>query len=686
MIAMSAIEPPNRAKDHPLHPDDSSDGITKPHVAASDQEVEKRDSAGTVQEQPLRRYWVRPLVAVLVPSIVTAYYGVIWVYLIHGTVYDEVVNYRTFSGSLIFYSWFIIGVFGLSWSKYGLVGVEASMLRTRFWSAPNLVALLKHSNGTWSSPSGWLNAIIERQCSRLWGLLTFISFLPYIALPLSGLVFEIADGYIKTSDPASVVGRNESTFNQVYPTEAQGANLAKMSWQLGPTLDLPGFGVIYTNESVDRSEHPNLGELPNTFPLNGSIPDLFLAPQADRPVSGEAWGLRIKYDCSTVRSTSQLTVLRKKTASTIVSTECPSGTDTSLNCIELEGPSKDKIGLFHITQFNIWGYYEMAVGNTSMTRWDRNHPDFDAEEGETSRVLEYLAWQYRVNPDLSDDKFPFDNTTWPSIEGLGNLFVKSDGNYAENQSLLDLYDDLVATPGKNLTTDIRKVLGFNGDEDRSGSTIILDVAVPAGVRCVTSSGLGFAELDGLTSTFRNFRRADPKVHAYVPVGTFGLNAESMMWGQYYQHFASSGLSDRRPAEISPRYPAFLDPESLLRSVNLAYAMDAYDLMYGRSTGYKMWWDSPSLTSSREGKILAVASLIENDGVGYFVLGLFILWAALSAGLSLFYGFRRRPADRLDGYTILRKGADLSEELKGNEEFMSGKPVKDSKTLKAFPGS
>lgn len=74
---------------------------------------------------------VRPLVAVLVPSIATAYYGVIWVYLIHSTVYDDVVNYSTFSGSVIFYSWFTIGVFGLSWSKHGLVGVEASTLRTR---------------------------------------------------------------------------------------------------------------------------------------------------------------------------------------------------------------------------------------------------------------------------------------------------------------------------------------------------------------------------------------------------------------------------------------------------------------------------------------------------------------------------------------------------------------------------
>lgn len=94
--------------------DDSSDGVTtaKPLLATVDNhEVEKRDAAaGAAQEQPGRRFWIRPLVLILIPIIITVYYGVIWVALVQNVKNDEAAKYRHYSGSLIFYSWFIIGV------------------------------------------------------------------------------------------------------------------------------------------------------------------------------------------------------------------------------------------------------------------------------------------------------------------------------------------------------------------------------------------------------------------------------------------------------------------------------------------------------------------------------------------------------------------------------------------------
>lgn len=681
-IAMSAaVEAPNPAKEHLLHRDDSSDGVSKPQVAATSQETRKNDSVGTVKEPPLRRYWVRPLVAILVPSIVSAYYGVIWIHLIQGVVHDEVVGYRTFSGSLIFYSWFIIGVFGLSWSKYGLVGVEASMLRTRFWSAPNLVALLMHSNSTWSSPSGWLKAIMERQFYRLWSLLTFISFLPFIALPLSGLVFEISDGYVKTSDSPSVQGRNEATFNMKYH-EATDPQPALMTWQLGPVLNLPGMGVIYTNQTVDRSSHSDFAELPNTFPLTESIPDLFLAPQADRPVSGEAWGLRIKYDCSTAQSASQLKILSEKPASWI-----PKG--CSRKCSFLSTPSGNTITFGEVNKYNVRAYFEVGVTSlppgTTM-RYNGSHPDYEADEGNTSLVFEYAAWQYRTDL-LGEVDLPFDTNVGPTVQGMGSPIIQSNnGSYILNTTFFTLTEDVPEGVEKDNRTTYGSEPTLLETVTNSHRVPIVDVAGPIAVRCVVSSGLGIAELDGMTSTFRNYRRSDPVENVSFNVDRFGFTAKGMLDGEFYQHYISSGLPGKQPGNHSPRYLQFLDSDSLLRSVSLAYAMDAFDLMYGVSSGYKAEWPHPTLTSSREGKILTVASLIQGDGVGYFVLALLILWAALSAGLSLFYGFRRRPADRLDGYTMLRKGADLSEELKENEEFMSGKPVQHSRTLKSLPGS
>ncbi|KAG9252359.1 uncharacterized protein F5Z01DRAFT_675847 [Emericellopsis atlantica] len=107
----------NLPKEPRVQQDASSHTISssKPQPTANQQEVEKRRPLdnGMVPEQPPRLYWVRALVLIFVPSIVTAYYGVIWVQLVQNSVHDEAAKYRSYSGSLIFYSWFLIGVFGL---------------------------------------------------------------------------------------------------------------------------------------------------------------------------------------------------------------------------------------------------------------------------------------------------------------------------------------------------------------------------------------------------------------------------------------------------------------------------------------------------------------------------------------------------------------------------------------------
>ena len=220
---------------------------------------------------------------------------------------------------------------------------------------------------------------------------------------------------------------------------------------------------------------------------------------------------------------------------------------------------------------------------------------------------------------------------------------------------------------------------------------LLDAAPPIGIRCVTSSDIGTAELDGITSTFHNFHRVSPNASS-VPINhgalRFGWTANNILAAQFSQHYLSSGMPGIKPTKDEDylRYESFIDTDSLMRSINLAYALDASNLMFGVTSSFKKEWTETGLTSSRKGKILSVASLIPGSEVGYLVLGLFCLWAALSAWLGLWYGFGRRPVDRLDGYTMLRKGADMAGELKENEEFMSGKPYRNSGTLAALPGS
>ncbi|KAL5345940.1 hypothetical protein ACLOAV_008970 [Pseudogymnoascus australis] len=699
---MLSSEAPNPVKGHLVHLQDSSDAIStaKPqHAAADEQELEKPHSPGTVPEQPPRLYWLRPLVLIFIPSIITIYFAVIWVHLLQNSPRDDAVNYRTFSGSLIFYSWFLIGVFGLSWAKFGLVGVEASMLRLPFWGAPNLVALLMHSNGTWSSPSGWLNAVAHREFHRLWCLLTFISILPFIALPLSGLVFEISDGYIKTSDTPSVVGRNKTTFNERYDAITGNAPLAapaEEAWLTGASPVIPGLGIIFSGESINRSEHSVFDNLPNSLPLTESIPDLFLAPQADKPVSGQAWGLRFKYDCSIVRSASQFTILSQKAASAVSNVAVPGRVD-------LQTPSGDAIALgykvlgargrVNSINPNVLAYFEIGTSGSQgdSLKYDGDHPGFEADEGKGSLVVEYVVWQHRHNP-LNGDIEPsltFNSTVGPSVEGVGSPIVKtSNGTYTLNSNFFALKGDLSSSASSinandpfNLTTMLR---GSSAGE-------VLDAAPPIGVRCVSSSDIGTAELDGVTSTFHDFQRSSPNGSStlgFKGALRFGWTANNTLGADPSQHYISGGLPGLKPGKFETvlRYESFIDTDSLLRSINLAHALDASNLMYDITSGFKEEWTATGLTSSREGKILSIASLIPGSEVGYFVLALFCLWAALSAGLGLWYGFQRRPADKLDGYTMLRKGADMAGELKENDEFMSGKPYHDGSTLAALPGN
>lgn len=697
-MSSPTIKTENPAREHLLPQDDSSGtDAAKPRLQTDDQHV----PAEAAPEPPPQHFRLRALVAISIPAIVTAYYAVIWVHLVQNTPIDETVKYSTYSASLIFYSWFIIGVFALSWSKFGLVGVEAAMLlRSRFWAAPDMVAMVMHSNGTWSGPSGWYAAVRGRRFYRLWSLLALLSFLPFVAVPLSGLVFEISDGFVKTSGAANVKGRNSTTFNERFDDQTLVSRPADQAWKIATPPTIPGFGVIYTNGSVDRSEHPEFEKLPNALPLSSSIADLFLAPQAENPVAGTAWGMRVKYDCSIVKSVSEFTVLSQKPESSIMDPRYANY--RKRHGINVLTPSGDNIFLWNTTigedgandyyKYNVQAYFEVGFSGpvNGSRNYQEDYPDYEAGEGDKSLVLEYAAWQYRTaNNEYKDDELPFNNTVAPFIQDMGTPFTRSDnGTFHVNTTFFTMKGDLVqGVPNDEPSTNSSALVALYASHDSYSR--VIDVANPIGVRCVASSGLGTADLDGVTSTFRNYKRSEPFVNGTYTYGPerFGYATQwTLRDSEFYQHYVSGGLPGVQPNGNTNRYPQFVDGLSLLRSANLAYALEAFDLMYGVASGFAREWAEPGLTSSRKGKILTVASLIPGAGVGYFVLVLFCVWAAGSAGLAVWYGFRRRPAERVGGEVMLRKGADMAEEIRGDARFMGGESIYESKMLAALQGS
>jgi hypothetical protein len=78
------------------------------------------------------------------------------------------------------------------------------MLQRPFWHAKNAMVLTMHGGHSWSGPAGWekcLRRLFGRRhiAGRLWYLLSTLSLLATVALPLSGLSVELFDGYLSRS-------------------------------------------------------------------------------------------------------------------------------------------------------------------------------------------------------------------------------------------------------------------------------------------------------------------------------------------------------------------------------------------------------------------------------------------------------------------------------------------------------
>src|SRR4051812_43050934 len=73
--------------------------------------------------RPLQRYYMRGILAILCPIVITVYWYIVWfVYLIPQNPGSPILfGHR--GAIYVFYSWFLIGIFGLGIAQYGLVGI-----------------------------------------------------------------------------------------------------------------------------------------------------------------------------------------------------------------------------------------------------------------------------------------------------------------------------------------------------------------------------------------------------------------------------------------------------------------------------------------------------------------------------------------------------------------------------------
>jgi hypothetical protein len=627
----------------------------------------------------LQRFYVRTLAGVFGPFVIGAYFIAIWrIYILPAEKAEGPLTFGKHGAMWIFYSWFATGVVGLNLSLYILKGVEGAMLMEPLWNVGDANRLMLHADTTWSGPGGWIktakwsrrpaSGMTCRVPSGLWLILAFPSILIFIAWPLSGLTMEISQGYrhAYAHTNTSMVGFNYDSFNERALNDALSD--AAFLWRAGVDARVPGAGIVYTPEDYDRSQNKFLNKVPAVLPDNDGIPEIFLAAQADNPIEGSMWGLRLQYNCSIIEQVQDFRILGK-----VNRTSSP-----SLPVLQ-SYPSQYVQNQEYVVHNNLmvdryWLGNLDAVAEFAVEFWPNNSTrqrlplplqqrNFFCYVNEDKEITGEYPGMYQNNT--------FEVALWQHLhDGVAFKDISIKPNLSVDHNITDYYGTYVT----------QRPPDFSKVDSIIDETPIRMTAI--GVQCNASSNVGRADINGVKSSFSNFQRTDtpmpkiwnrcaPRFRSLVPndmLSSFGtginriqaLFQASPAPPPYYGTFDGTDKSNSTQKYRVFLQPGYLQAEELRQSLLRAYAAFAIQLMYngGRAVttlnGSQITFTNPNATEFTYGTVI-------KPGVmpAIVPLSFFCLWALITSTLSLVYGFRRRWAETLDGHTMFRLGAEIA---------------------------
>ncbi|KLJ10548.1 hypothetical protein EMPG_14068 [Blastomyces silverae] len=668
----------------------------------------------------LRRFWPRTVISIVVPPLVTGYYTFLVLYYLKPQ--DEDTNplrVGPAGANFAFWSWFLIGIFGLNLSKYGLIGTEAGMLMyNRSLGPKDALQLMMHADRTWSGPSGWLKILRKSMFlwkkdgrssqntqghapSRLWFVLLFLSALPLAALPISGLCMESGDGYIvRKSGPSKqvVLGRNQTNFDFRELISIYGK--ATSDWETGAPVRIPGIGVMYTRPGLKRSEYDFLQRFPNTFPPDSGVPEIFLAPQAPTPVLGTTSGLLIRYNCSSASKISDFTILNRfHERGNHSLPKYVSEMGSIVPNFHARKFDQDKVGLVNYRTPNIENYEAVMEFGSPASAAERYHHANKSEPRwgiEKDFLSEYILYQYLGHPGPKPANRSAVDTLDESLHGQVSMELDEPiPDIAEKYHL-----EHHSTGGNNSTNTMK---------------------VAVGIRCTSASDFGIADVDGTSNTFTNFKSHDviPALEdvllgapAFGP-GTVG--ALMLKLAEHDQFRGTIGPQNILSSVEGPVYndrvrgrkaiaPSYIQSRQLRNSVLQAHAAFALELAYdgvakydnlsqylrysngssearGSAYHFRSFFNHENFTTTTPGKVLTRGPL-KNIWIPFYLL---IPWTIGSMLLALIYSHKPRWSETFDGYSLFRFGADFADQVKGRREFVSTEDYEMCGALRDLPG-
>ncbi|KIW81818.1 hypothetical protein Z517_04844 [Fonsecaea pedrosoi CBS 271.37] len=640
------------------------------------------------QRRDKRIFINRTLICIVVPPAILAYF--IWTYLTWlrpGSNVALGTSGVVPNAQYVWWSWFVIGTFGLNISNYCLAGLEPALLDAYFARAnANNEKLIYHLDKSWSTIVAW--KIVVRclwdalaNCkwlrgtpassetpakskkpmpSRVWVILFCLSVLSWTFV-LSGLAMSVTTEFVRgQSANARVLGVNETTMNTRNPPTVLDA--AYQGWRYGTPAQIPSWGSLYTESGSTLLTNSST---PNTLPADASQ-GIFLAPQAAMPVVGSAWGLLLKYSCTPVYHMDEFSILNYRINST--SPRYVTNYTAVPADFEFMNFGNDTAGL----------YYANALGNANFY--------YD---------LDILFGPWAASPSINVlSQLPTYGGDGTSLNALG---------FAEIGLIRGIEDleDLSPSAGVGYSLypfpdqDGNLQPSYNGLEDVDFLEILLwqgayDNKIS---KCKSSSVAGRADINGLTGTFSDFSRADSKASYLVDVPRLGIGMPAMLLpgirsNASYDIYNFSSLTTPLPVEYYPggqeyklmgtdiewleplftaadtpvelnltgfvTYTRLMQRADLQRALEEAYKHYALALMFYGQENTVDEWPNPTLNPTVKRPIL-----VDGGGVPpLLVLVLFSIWASGCLVLGLAYGLRKRHSATFDTLAFYHQFREL----------------------------
>lgn len=674
---------------------------------------------GQSAEYRLKRYLWRSFLTITGPLVVLAFYTFICFRFLQFPLSNNIFRPTTVGATWVYYGWFLTSVFTLEWARTGLANIEASSLMIPRMAPLTARELMWHADNNWANPLWWLRALRSsfwvllihiRHRSHasismpgvLWVFLSLAHILIFVAIPLSGLSFEVGDGFAYSIEPARVYGPNASTFNG-----RRFINFSRMirrNLETGRQTSPSSGGLFYAPHGTEKVSMTYFDDQAVEAARNadGANIQVFAGPEVREPVWGTPWGISANISCIPTR-VDQLQMIRHnghnssvRICSTVGGCKLEWRDTLEVSKVNAKNTELDlpvwfnesgNLGLLHAVQYYFLlaaadGWTETRTGgypDTSSHPYNRlsNHDDltFDhvikgsSPEDVTNAMLEVILWQARpiVEPDN------------PSAEIFENYWTNNSPVVSTHNGSSKSFDEL----------------HFIGPSEYVGF----------GVHCDIQSAVGSARVDPDQRTFSNFERGK----AYHGPGPYGANSSAgSLQTQALAAMAGTVFLSGIWGPLEPQEATIID--STVVAVHRAIGSDEWSAWsQGKSGGlpypplttenltlglYKLLGESvialmsngggPPFASSDIYK-LAPAKYLRSGVVPWqFVLCLLALWA-ISTSIAALYAVSfggRRWAPTLSGFELFKFGAQYRDEI---HQFQNLEFEQCSEPLKAIPG-